>query len=227
MVRSSDAHTWVEAFFPGYGWIPFEPTPAAPYAAIQRGGVSQDCTAAGCAPSTTGNPAAVAAAPSGQSAADAAAQAQAQARRAAAPGSASAALGILIASLLALLAAGALAATRFMHPRTAAAVWRRTRFLAALTGVRPRRSETPSEFGIRFGSIVPEAKVAAAGLAAAFSVVAYAPPATARAHAGALRRSWAEYRAVLLGAVTRSLGARFYAVLRGHRRERVITLQQD
>lgn len=25
-VRNSDAHSWVEAYFPGYGWIPFEPT---------------------------------------------------------------------------------------------------------------------------------------------------------------------------------------------------------
>ena len=27
-VSTSDAHSWVEAYFPGYGWIPFEPTPA-------------------------------------------------------------------------------------------------------------------------------------------------------------------------------------------------------
>ena len=26
--REDQAHTWVEAFFPGYGWIPFEPTPS-------------------------------------------------------------------------------------------------------------------------------------------------------------------------------------------------------
>jgi transglutaminase-like putative cysteine protease len=28
LVRSKDAHAWVEVFFPGYGWLPFEPTPS-------------------------------------------------------------------------------------------------------------------------------------------------------------------------------------------------------
>jgi transglutaminase-like putative cysteine protease len=28
LVRASNAHSWVEAFFPGYGWIGFDPTPA-------------------------------------------------------------------------------------------------------------------------------------------------------------------------------------------------------
>ena len=27
VVRASDAHSWVEAFFPNYGWISFDPTP--------------------------------------------------------------------------------------------------------------------------------------------------------------------------------------------------------
>ncbi|MFZ0284804.1 MAG: DUF3488 and transglutaminase-like domain-containing protein, partial [Terriglobales bacterium] len=28
LVRASNAHSWVEAYFPGYGWISFDPTPA-------------------------------------------------------------------------------------------------------------------------------------------------------------------------------------------------------
>ncbi len=30
VIRASSAHSWVEAYFPGYGWISFDPTPGAP-----------------------------------------------------------------------------------------------------------------------------------------------------------------------------------------------------
>ena len=30
LIKESDAHSWVEVFFPDYGWIPFDPTPPNP-----------------------------------------------------------------------------------------------------------------------------------------------------------------------------------------------------
>src|SRR4029077_14744316 len=36
-VRGEDAHTWVESYFPGYGWITFEPTPDGVYNPVPRG----------------------------------------------------------------------------------------------------------------------------------------------------------------------------------------------
>ena len=29
LVNDRDAHAWVEVYFPGYGWMPFEPTPGS------------------------------------------------------------------------------------------------------------------------------------------------------------------------------------------------------
>ncbi len=31
VIRASNAHSWVEAYFPGYGWVAFDPTPPAPF----------------------------------------------------------------------------------------------------------------------------------------------------------------------------------------------------
>src|SRR5205814_543603 len=38
VVRASDAHSWVEAWIPGYGWATFDPTPADPggFALVDR-----------------------------------------------------------------------------------------------------------------------------------------------------------------------------------------------
>jgi transglutaminase-like putative cysteine protease len=37
IVREKDAHSWVEAYFPEYGWVTFDPTPAGPAAGPMTG----------------------------------------------------------------------------------------------------------------------------------------------------------------------------------------------
>jgi transglutaminase-like putative cysteine protease len=67
-VDSWDAHAWVEVFFPGYGWLPFEPTPSRANPIETIPGSYSNATTTGDADGTPGQAGAVGEVGSGTSA---------------------------------------------------------------------------------------------------------------------------------------------------------------
>ncbi|MBJ7603696.1 MAG: transglutaminase domain-containing protein [Candidatus Dormibacteraeota bacterium] len=201
VVKESDAHTWVEVYFPSYGWIPFEPTPDGQYFPIQRAGAG-----AGCAPGSIAcDPNAVGAGNGGLGSTPRIAPGllDPNLNGVAGTGGAGAsrlpAASPLLLLLLALfLALGLLFLSRYLRPGTADGAWSRTRRLAALAGIRGSPGETPLEFGRRLAREMPEAAGPAGRLADRFTLAAYAPRQLAEAAEDAALEAWLELRPLLL-----------------------------
>jgi hypothetical protein len=203
VVRSDDAHTWVEVYFPTYGWIEFEPTHDNVYFSIPRGasGSSNICQRDLLCndPSGAGTGGGVVAPPTGRLGGNAAGPTDN------APGGGfslripdtntlTKIIGIVLGLLLLLLAAAA----RYLRPRTVTGVWRRTLVLARLAGADQRSGETPFELGRRLAGSFPEAAEPMRSLASGFVIAAYAPPDVARSARAAVLEAWSALRPLLL-----------------------------
>jgi len=201
VVRGDDAHTWVEVYFPTYGWIPFEPTADGTYNTIPRGQTGPNACLRdnGCDPgSVLGAGGTVATPPSTRP------------RQTQDPGTAIGPGGLqmrvpdagtitkIVGIIVALLLLALVAISRYLRPRTVMAVWKRTLALARLAGAERRPGETPLELGRRLQRAFPEAAEPVGALASGFVVAAYAPPDVASTTKSSVMESWSALRPLLL-----------------------------
>jgi hypothetical protein len=200
VVRGQDAHTWVEVYFPTYGWIPFEPTKDGVYSVISRGvtGTTTCLHDTGCEdPGASGPSGASVPVPGARPGATNAATGSQAGRFSVSitdPGTLTKILGLVIGLVLLVFAGIA----RYLRPRTVMAVWKRTLTLARLAGATSPPGETPTELGRRLQREFPEAADPVGSLASGFAVAAYAPPDVAPSARGSVFEAWSAVRPVLL-----------------------------
>lgn len=203
VVHSDDAHTWVEVYFPTYGWIPYEPTADGTYSSIPRGqnGGGFVCLHdEGCdaPPDLTSTGQGSTSAPTQAPATKAPAAQSSNGFLKAVAATFNGFMPKLIVLLFALLLVVAAAGARYLRPKTVMAAWKRTLVLADLAGAKARPGETPLELGRRLSRTFPEAAEPVASLTSSFTVAAYAPPETASEARSSVMEAWTNLRPMLL-----------------------------
>jgi transglutaminase-like putative cysteine protease len=203
IVRSEDAHTWVESYFPHYGWIPFEPTPdAGGYAPISRGTTGsnpclrdENCDVPGSVTGGTGGLPLPTGDPRGFRDPNFGGSSQSGFTfRAPDAGTLTTIVGVLLAVFLVLFAAAA----RYLRPRTVMGVWKRMLALSELAGAKRPPGETPFELGRRLQERFPEASEPVGALTGGFVVAAYAPSEVAASARSSVMEAWTAVRPLLL-----------------------------
>jgi transglutaminase-like putative cysteine protease len=204
VVREQDAHAWVEAYFPQYGWIEFEPTPSQPPfarldAAASTGSDSGDGTATGDTSSDPNNP------DRQNRGEDALNQDDGSggftgdtvvaAVRAIDPRPALVLLGLL---LVLLVLAVVRFNWRFRRYGPIESAWGKTRLLASYVGYPAHPSQTTYEFASSLGAAIPETQDPVQSLARARVLEQYSATGADEDLRDAAETAWHQVASALL-----------------------------
>lgn len=228
-VATTDAHVWVEAYFPGYGWIPFEPTPDGNNFPVSRP-LTPAAFAAGGTSSAIGIPN-LATRPRGL-------LGRANENVPIAGGNNSLTAfwnrlaiggGILVVLLL---LAGLVLARWLLYPRDLPRVWRRLLILGDRLRVPRYPGDTPREYAVRLGRAAPEVEPEVGALAGLYTRQRFRRGGLSRKEAQDARQTWLKVRRRYPGLLVRSFrrapddafspvgGGRSGSPLPGSRRQR-------
>lgn len=196
VVNSLDAHSWVEVYFPGYGWQPFEPTPDGINQPVVRPLTASQLGSAVSAPSATPRtavpPGLRESAPNGGNGSGVGTAFPDLLRPLLI------ALGVLVVlALLALL----LAVRWLLAARDLPRIWKRLLFLGDRLQVRRRAGDTPQEYGDRLAASVPGLDTELQRLAALYTRASFRRGGLTTDELADARRRWARVRAEYAGLV--------------------------
>ena len=196
-VNALDAHSWVEVYFPNYGWIPFEPTPDGINAPINRPATLAQLNA----------PVAPTAAPNTRIRPNLREPQQPIGGPLSAPPfpdlwrpMLTVLAGLLLLALLALL----LAVRWLMSARDLPRIWRRLLFLADRLKVRRYPGDTPLEFGGRMAESVPLHDEDLRQLATLFTRANFRRGGLRRGERAEARRAWGRVRGSYAGLLAKA-----------------------
>ncbi|HEX6292668.1 MAG TPA: transglutaminase domain-containing protein [Herpetosiphonaceae bacterium] len=210
-VRQNVAHTWVEVYFPGYGWQRFEPTPASyttlperPETPASEGGQG-DASSDAQSPlfmgrqmsleelerrlaETEGNIS------DPEQVKRLIAEQEARERRVALIRG-----GAIGGSVIALALFAVFFLRRPSGAGAASLAYARTLRVARWAGLGPKESITPHEFAVQFAEHMPAQRAPLVDIASADTRERYSAPTERRAHAGTVEKAWEQLRWPLLG----------------------------
>jgi len=216
VVKELDAHAWVEAYFPSYGWIEFEPTPSqAPFLRVDSdlvggaglpGDISQEPNDPDLANPREGREGL------GQTELD--------------PGADTSAtdgaerfdpiplIALLLGLLLVMLLGYARFQLRFRGQAPIDSAWGKARLLAQYAGYHPHPAQTTYEYAAMLGEAVPDAKGPIQEIAVARVNDRYTPSGASGEDAARAQSAWRRLARTLLSLVPARVVSFFARVAR-------------